>query len=289
MSNDQSPFFRLSLEIRDMIYDGLLKATPIIDGIQGQHQFAIEIKVTYGKPSNTDVQDFEATSQRLPLWLLTNKEILQAGIRQLHFKGEWLLKPFMPYHGLQCGLPYCGLLDPLKAHRLVFERCNIYLMEELGLPITQPRTRIADSQLVLRRPDNNVWRRILEEFRAENSATEVKLYFGHRITCPRIPGTRSIQLPRTGGFQLDLSGFDSLGDIFTNAKRFEVETVNLDKDLPFLPDVQSALSDSIQLEIKKLAVKMFSKLIWRREDILESTTSGGEIEKWLFVFKKQKE
>lgn len=83
MSN--SPFFTtLPTEVRDIIYDYLWNDTKTF----AQRYDTKDYKVTYDR--RHDSVEAPSASDKIP-WLLTNKQMMREGIRQLHQKSTWHL------------------------------------------------------------------------------------------------------------------------------------------------------------------------------------------------------
>ncbi|KAF2255350.1 hypothetical protein BU26DRAFT_154322 [Trematosphaeria pertusa] len=93
---DQSPFFKLPLELRNMVYHELWQATPRIrvDSNPSVRRDRTVAYLIYDGASREE-GGFSWSSVRggwtLPLWLRTSKAFLDEGVAQLRLKGYWHL------------------------------------------------------------------------------------------------------------------------------------------------------------------------------------------------------
>jgi hypothetical protein len=84
LADSKSPFFRLLRELRDQIYDHIWKNTDKTRQWYKEKQYI----VTYDLGSTAE----ETLPVEKARWLLTNKQMLQEGLQQLHQKSGWHFK-----------------------------------------------------------------------------------------------------------------------------------------------------------------------------------------------------
>ncbi|KAJ8111006.1 hypothetical protein OPT61_g6291 [Boeremia exigua] len=128
-----SPFFRLSAELRNQVYDALWHLTPPVSAYQSQSK--TEIRAFHSSavvgPRQKDFGRYrsynstDTPARKLPQWLLTSKAFLREAVAQFNRKSHWLLRPvmragdFTPLHPSTIMVP--GLASALSLGMLTIE------------------------------------------------------------------------------------------------------------------------------------------------------------------------
>jgi hypothetical protein len=199
VSKSQSPFFaKLPAEVRDIVYDYLWSDTQAIV----QRYNNKDYKITYDRHHNS----LEALpiSDSVP-WLLTNKQMLREGIRQLHQKSTWHLDDRVVPED-----PRKYVFDPItpsKCHtHEVFIQCDWPM-------IFDDRTRVY-------RLSNIAQDEIRRSAATANESTPLDTF------CIKLvrPTNERLSVNTAPDFTFNLSGFEALSK-HTELRRFQVHLV----------------------------------------------------------------